>query len=238
MGGVAGVCSGVVTNPLDMIRTRQQIRGEHKVVDKNNGDLYRSTWKAARQIVRTEGLLGLQKGLVPAMAFQFVVNGTRIGIFQTAEIAQMLIDPQTGERSTMRCWIWSGIGGLAGSFLSSPLIMVKTQLQAQPSGASAVGDQHRHKGMWDALRTAYRPNGFRGLWRSSPITVARMGMGTAIQLTSFAHFKEMLATSPVSVTYANGYKHCLISIKFSSSKTILQERQLLPAFSLQPVLWS
>lgn len=40
---------------------------------------YRNVFHAAWTIARTDGVLALQKGLGPALVYQFVMNGVRLG---------------------------------------------------------------------------------------------------------------------------------------------------------------
>lgn len=71
--------------------------------------------------------------------------------------------------------------------------MVKTQLQAQSHGKFAVGFQHGHSGMINALISAYRHGGIRGLWRGFEGIVPRTAIGSAIQMTTFSKCKDFLS---------------------------------------------
>lgn len=65
-----------------MIKTRQQLQGELMGKDMIKGQKmpYTTIRQAIRNIVKYEGLWGLQKGLSSALAFQFVMNSIRLGI--------------------------------------------------------------------------------------------------------------------------------------------------------------
>lgn len=62
IGGTAATCAGVFSNPFDVIKTRQQLQGElqHQITSAKQP--YGSQWQAIKSIVRSEGLVGLQKG--------------------------------------------------------------------------------------------------------------------------------------------------------------------------------
>lgn len=49
-----------LTYPLDVLRRRMQVAGLRSL-----GYGYNSTWQAVTQLVRTEGLRGLYKGIIP-----------------------------------------------------------------------------------------------------------------------------------------------------------------------------
>lgn len=201
LGGTAGCCAGVFSNPFDVIKTRQQVQGELFKGENKSKQPYSNTWTAVRSIVKAEGIRGLQKGFVPAMGFQFVMNGIRMGSFQMLDNARWTRDPVTDARSPLRCMLWSGAAGVLGSSVGCPLYMVKTQIQTQSVGKFAVGYQHHHTGVLNALQTAYRSNGVRGLWRGFSGSVPRTCVASVIQLTTFTKFKDEFAGMEVCFTY-------------------------------------
>lgn len=104
-------------------------------------------------------------GLVPALTFQFVMNSTRLGLYETVDQLNWTRFSPTSPHSTVLCVFWGGACGVAGSAVGCPLYMIKTQIQAQSHGKFAVGFQHSHTGMTNALISTYREQGVRGLWR-------------------------------------------------------------------------
>lgn len=86
-----------------------------------------------------------------------------------------------------------------GSAVGCPLYMVKTQLQAQTNSQFAVGFQHSHTGMVNALINTYHSQGVRGLWRGFEGIVPRTAVGSAIQITTFTMSKDFLSQYKVSI---------------------------------------
>lgn len=92
---IASPRAGFFSNPFDVIKTRQQLQGELVAVKKGVKDLelkkelkkqpYKSVYQSFRSIVQAEGILGLQKGLASALAFQFCMNSVRLGTYQTID---------------------------------------------------------------------------------------------------------------------------------------------------------
>lgn len=105
------------------------------------------------------------KGLGPALAFQFVMNSTRLGSYETVDQLNWTRFNGSASRSTILCVFWGGVCGVIGSAVGCPLYMIKIQIQSQSHGEFAVGFQHNHSGMIDALKQIYRQNGFSGLFR-------------------------------------------------------------------------
>lgn len=76
IGGTAAMSAVLFSNPLDVVKTRMQLQGELKSRGKYAVH-YRSVPHAIYMIAKNDGLLALQKGLVPALGFQLVCNSTR-----------------------------------------------------------------------------------------------------------------------------------------------------------------
>lgn len=193
IGGAAAMCAGLFSNPFDVIKTRQQLQGELTQNKKVIQLPYKGMWQSIKSVIQAEGIRGLQKGLGPALSFQFVMNGTRLGLFQTVDQKRWTFDPKTNAHSPVLCVFWGGVAGVVGSAVGCPLYMVKTQIQAQSHGKFAVGFQHNHTGTVDGLLTAYRSKGMRGLWHGFTGIVPRTAVASAIQLTTFTQCKDFFA---------------------------------------------
>lgn len=189
LGGCAATCAGVFSNPFDVIKTRQQLQGELGDQPGTHRNPYRSIFKSFENILKAEGLRGLQKGLVSALAFQFTMNSIRLGIYQTAENCEW-----TRGRNKLTSLLysigWGGLSGVIGATVACPLYMIKTQIQATSHGRYAVGFQHNHAGTFEALAGIYRTHGITGLWRGYPGIVTRTAVGSSAQLATFSQCKE------------------------------------------------
>lgn len=188
IGGTSAMCAGVFSNPFDLIKTRQQLQGE--LQRHSNTKLpYRGLWQAVKSVVRADGLLGLQKGLSSALAFQFFMNSTRLGLFETVDHLKWTRNSDNSH-SPLLCVFWGGVAGVAGSSVGCPFYMIKTQIQAQSTGKFAVGYQHAHSGTVSALHNTYLQQGVKGLWRGYSGIVPRTAVGSAIQLSTFTNCKD------------------------------------------------
>lgn len=61
----------------------------------------------------------------------------------------------------------------------------------------AVGYQHSHTGMVSALRSIFTEHGLVGLWRGVSGAVARVMVGSSVQLSTFSVCKERVVYSQV-----------------------------------------
>ncbi len=189
---------------------------------------YKSIRVAVRNIIKSEGLWGLQKGLPSALSFQFVMNSIRLGTYQTIDNHNLNRNSK-GELVPILCIFWGGLAGVCGSAIACPLYMVKTQIQAQASGKYAVGFQHHHRNTRSALLTIVRGEGVKGLWRGCTGIIARTAVGSSAQLSTFSNcksflmdykiFKESIFLTAVFSSIMSGFVTCVFMTPFDTVAT-------------------
>lgn len=123
LGGLAACGAGFFTNPLEVAKTRQQLQGELKAKGQYAVH-YRNVVHAFYTVGKVEGLRALQKGLVPAMWYQFFMNGCRLGSYQWFENLGFTKDNQ-GKQSVYRCVFAGALAGCIGAVVGSPFYMVR-----------------------------------------------------------------------------------------------------------------
>ena len=156
--------------------------------------MYRGPLNGLLVMVRTDGLKAVQAGLAPAMMYQMVMNGLRLGSYAMLETAGFVQDSE-GQLSLARCTLCSAASGLVGGVVGSPLFLVKTHLQTSSSATIAVGHQHRHRGAVAGLRDLYSAGGVTGLWQGVSASVPRISLGSAAQLVTYSHVNAALAAN-------------------------------------------
>lgn len=157
MGGLAAMGASVFSNPFDVIKTRMQLQGELRARGAH-AIYYRNTFHAGYVIAKNEGLRGFQKGLGAALLMHSVRNSIRLGSYQWLTNHGYICDAQ-GKTILSRSIIGSGASGAMAAFWGSPLFLIKTQLQSHAAETIAVGHQHKHLGVLNAVKTIYDKNG-------------------------------------------------------------------------------
>ncbi|XP_022161376.1 solute carrier family 25 member 35-like [Myzus persicae] len=190
--GAMGACGAVCfTNPLEVIKTRFQLQGELKKVG-NYKVHYRNFAHAIYVVAKNEGILALQKGLLPSMGHQIFLNGTRLGIFDVAQKKKWILKSD-GTVSLIKSALVGGGAGMLGGFLGSPLGMLKIHLQSFSAQSIAVGHQHNTVSTINGLLTLYRKYGVvHGLWRGATGAMVRIGVASATQLSTISLLNESL----------------------------------------------
>ncbi|XP_051493354.1 solute carrier family 25 member 34 isoform X1 [Apus apus] len=182
LGAAAGCLACVVTNPLEVVKTRLQLQGELQPPGTYPRP-YRGVLRAMGAVCRADGLRGLQKGLAAGLLYQGLMNGVRFYCYSLAEDAGWTRYPG----GTVAA---GAVAGAVGAFVGSPAYLVKTHLQAQTMAAVAVGHQHNHESISRAFESIYKQHGVAGLWRGVTGAVPRVAVGSAAQLATFASAKD------------------------------------------------
>ncbi|CAM9797036.1 unnamed protein product, partial [Bubo scandiacus] len=154
LGAAAGCLACVLTNPLEVVKTRLQLQGELQPPGTYPRP-YRGVLRAVGAVCRADGLRGLQKGLAAGLLYQGLMNGVRFYCYSRAEDAGWTGYPG----GTVAA---GAVAGAVGAFVGSPAYLVKTHLQAQTLAAVAVGHQHNHESISAAFKSIYKQHGGGG----------------------------------------------------------------------------
>lgn len=192
-GGLAASISCIFTNPMEVVKNRLQLQGELKA----RGEyvtMYRNPVQGLYTMARTDGLRAVQAGLAPAMMYQLVMNGLRLGCY--AEMVNRGWNKgEEGQTSPGRTVICSALAGVVGGIVGSPIFLVKTQLQTSSSPGISVGHQHQHGSMARAFTNLYSAGGLMGLMQGATASVPRISVGSAAQLLTYSTVMEKLEAS-------------------------------------------
>ncbi|AAS50748.2 ABL023Wp [Eremothecium gossypii ATCC 10895] len=186
--GAAACVAVTFTNPIETVKTRLQLQGE---LVAGVSRLYSGPAQAVSLIYRTEGLRGLQQGLACAYAYQILLNGSRLGLYDPLRAALggcVLSDRRTYGTAALAVNATAGAAaGMIGAALGSPLQLVKTRMQALAHGGAPL------PAAWPTLVALFKDRGVRGLYQGVDAALLRTGVGSAVQLAVYSHAKEALS---------------------------------------------
>ena len=193
VGGIASATAGFFTNPLDVVKTRFQLQGE--LLNRGAYEVkYKNVFDAFLKICQHEGAKGLQKGLTSQLAYQCVMNSTRLGTYQTI-LNSGLPSDENGKPVFWKLGLAGAFAGSCGALVGSPFYLVKVQMQAAAAPSIAVGYQHKHTGLWQGLKIAYSSPG--GLFQGVTSALWRVSAGSATQLATFTRIKHYITGTGV-----------------------------------------
>eukprot|EP01084_Bolivina_argentea_P133613 235817_1 len=167
VGASATGSACIFSNPGEVLKTRIQLQGE--LMAKGEGSrAYNGTWDAIVKTIKHDGVRGLQKGLGTGIAYQVVMNGTRLTLHDT------LLQWSGNDRHEvavkgsgaflLKSLLSGAISGGMGAVVSNPIFLVKCRLQSQSSQLirSPGKEEFHYSSSFDAIKQILRKEGLMG----------------------------------------------------------------------------
>ena len=184
IGAMAGCTAVTFSNPFDCAKTKLQIQGELR----KSGE-YRKAFKGVVDtIVKTyqhEGISSVQRGLLTVYCFQVVMNGTRLGLYETFK----KLRSKESQTNPLINFFTAAFSGFAGGVFATPLQLIKTRQQS--SSFAAERFKYEYTGLFDAWKKITDADGARGLFRGCSAFGSRTAIGGATQLASYDSLKHL-----------------------------------------------
>ncbi|KAJ5763892.1 hypothetical protein N7533_002573 [Penicillium manginii] len=191
-GASAGVASGIVTCPLDVIKTKLQAqggfarRGGQSLETKT---LYRGMLGTGKVIFREDGLRGLYQGLGPMLLGYLPTWAVYLAVYDRSR--------EYFFEQTDSWWLSRGYAsitaGACSTIVTNPIWVIKTRLMSQSLKQNSEGGRApwQYSGTWDAARKMYQIEGLRSFY--SGLTPALLGLThVAIQFPLYEYLKMAL----------------------------------------------
>ncbi|KAJ2681591.1 Pyrimidine nucleotide transporter, mitochondrial [Coemansia sp. RSA 1285] len=191
-GGLAGMAGAVVTSPLDVLRTRQQLYGAtfSKIGSNNIHTQTSFVLRTLRPLIATgsylkdlcvkEGVRGWFAGLGPAL--MGIVPSRSIQFFTYGNGKRVLTQWNGGRETAVVQLSAAAIAAMVTTTATSPIWMVKTRMQLQPG---------KYTGAIGCFFTIVRNEGLSGLYKGT--SAAYLGASeSAIQWMIYEQLKRVL----------------------------------------------
>ncbi|XP_070172570.1 solute carrier family 25 member 32 [Polyergus mexicanus] len=161
---VAGISGGVVStlmlHPLDLIKIRFAVNDGQT----NAGPRYNGLRSAMVQIVKTEGVRGLYRGVTPNVLGSGSSWGFYFFFYNTIKTSIQGGNSKKPLGPSMHMFAAADAGVLT-LLMTNPIWVVKTRLCLQYAEDVNVAESKKYRGMIDALKKIYRTEGIRGLYK-------------------------------------------------------------------------
>lgn len=220
MGGGAAVCACLFSNPIEVVKTRLQLQGELQRAGGPKGP-YRNPFQAFFLIARNEGVRAVQKGIVPAAAYQFCMNSVRLGCYSMLRDRLGISSGKQGAASFFSSALLAAATGATGTVLASPFFLVKVRMQSA-SSAVQVGTQYAYRGMWDGFRQVVAKDGLTGLYQGSQAAAMRVACGrcASSRASSLTDSNSRCLELPLTLALTVSNSRCLPTLSLSISLTL------------------
>ncbi|KAL4740347.1 mitochondrial carrier domain-containing protein [Aspergillus similis] len=187
-GASAGVASGIVTCPLDVIKTKLQAQGgfvrRGKMVEAKT--IYRGMLGTGKVIWREDGIRGLYQGLGPMLLGYLPTWAVYLAVYDRSR--------EYYYETTGSWWLSRGYAsvtaGACSTIVTNPIWVIKTRLMSQSLRSTTEGFRApwQYNGTWDAARKMYKNEGILSFY--SGLTPALLGLAhVAIQFPLYEYLK-------------------------------------------------
>ncbi|KAG8528028.1 uncharacterized protein KY384_006944 [Bacidia gigantensis] len=190
-GGISGAVAGLVSCPLDVIKTKLQAQGGFR---RSRGGVevtaaaYRGVAGSASTIWKEDGIRGMYRGLGPMLLGYIPTWAVYLTVYNKT---------QAFFRTKTDNWFIANVyaslsGGACSTLATNPIWVIKTRLMSQSSSRE---DKTHSKAPWhyrntmDAARKMYLHEGILSFY--SGLTPALLGLAhVAVQFPLYEVFKE------------------------------------------------
>lgn len=178
LGGSAGMGATLLVQPIDLVKTRQQLAGR-------GGGVAPSLVSTVRAIIKNDGFFSMYNGLGAGLLRQATYTTTRLGVFNA------LMDNYTKDGATPGFGAKLGMGitaGAIGSFVGNPAEI--SLIRMTGDGALPKAERRGYTSVFNALTRIISEEGVATLWRGYSSTAARAMVVNATQLSTYAEAKQ------------------------------------------------
>jgi solute carrier family 25 (mitochondrial oxoglutarate transporter), member 11 len=223
LGGLSGMCSTTIIQPVDMIKVRIQLMDGAA-----GGAVQKGPLSLASTLIREEGFMALYKGLSAAWLRQATYTTARIGFFRTFSNAMQ--GESTGPLPFWKKAVAGLSAGAIGATFGTPADLALVRMQAD--GTMPAAQRRGYKNVADALIRIIREEGVRGMFAGNAPVVGRAAMLNFGMLSTYDQCKEMAkpyfksteAQTAVAKVSA-GFFASFFSLPFDFVKTRMQKQR-------------
>jgi solute carrier family 25 folate transporter 32 len=195
-GAVAGAASGIVTCPLDVIKTKLQAQGAFRTEPKATGpsgrEMYRGMLGTGRTIIRQDGLVGLYRGLGPMMLGYLPTWAIYMSVYDYSKAYYSRNGWHTTDMDKYLSNVFSAVSaGACSTVATNPIWVIKTRLMSQVSRTAGHGNHTpwHYNSATDAAIKMFKSEGVGAFY--SGLTPALLGLThVAIQFPLYELFKK------------------------------------------------
>ncbi|KAL4503410.1 hypothetical protein ABPG72_001016 [Tetrahymena utriculariae] len=155
---LAGLTTGAigitVANPTDLVKIRLQAEGKKPITERR----YNGVWDAYTKIVRTDGVTGLWRGLVPNIVRNSVINATELATYD--QVKEMVLRSKLMKDNIFCHLFCSSVAGFVAAVVGSPVDVLKTRIMNSSSGSGK-----QFNGVLDCIVKTYQEDGIRAFYK-------------------------------------------------------------------------
>mmetsp|Transcript_2450 Transcript_2450/g.3317 ORF Transcript_2450/g.3317 Transcript_2450/m.3317 type:complete len:305 (-) Transcript_2450:217-1131(-) len=186
-GAIGGVCNVVVGHPIDLVKVRLQTAaasGQPAANAMIAAAAQPSTFGALNTIFRTEGVVGLYRGVAAPL---LAVTPAFAITFWSYDFATRFLrrnESPESEQTLSQTVIAGGFSGIPLAMVFGPSERIKCLMQV---------NKHAYSSFWGCARSLYAEGGMRSIFRGTTATMMRDCPGNAAYFGTYELVKRNLS---------------------------------------------
>jgi len=215
LASLSAMVAESVTFPIDLTKTRMQLHGSGSA----SGAHRIGAFGVVSEIARKEGVIGLYKGLSPAIIRHLFYTPIRIIGYEN--LKGLIVRSETNNSESLPLATKALVGGFSGviaQVVASPADLVKVRMQADGRLVSQ-GLKPRYSGPIEAFTKILQSEGVKGLWKGVLPNIQRAFLVNMGELACYDHAKHFVIDKKIAED--NIFAHTLASIMSGLASTSL-----------------
>jgi solute carrier family 25 (mitochondrial folate transporter), member 32 len=191
---IAGILTVFITNPLFLLKTRMCLQYSNIIDEKsleNRIVKYKNSWHALKVLVKSDGILGIYKGIIPGLFG--TLNGTiqivtydlmKSGWLSHLEAkALKQKSAEKPELDTVHFSLFSGLSKILAVVCTYPFQLIKARIQ----------DQHQnYKSLFDVIHKTYKNEKFYGFYKGLIPALIRVTPAASVTFIVYENVQKLL----------------------------------------------
>ncbi|CAI6339203.1 unnamed protein product [Periconia digitata] len=178
-GGTASCFATLFTHPLDLVKVRLQMQG--------NTGARLNMLSMFGHVAKTDGVMGLYRGLSAAQLRQLTYSMTRFGVYEALKDRFTTADKKP---SFLTLVAMASASGFVGGVVGNPGDILNVRMQHD--AALPLEQRRQYKHALDGFMRMAREEGIGSLWRGVWPNSSRAVLMTVGQLATYDIFKRLL----------------------------------------------
>ena len=203
-----GSITCLFTNPLWLIKTRMQLQSKASTTSTTNVSPYRGISDAFITIIKNEGIIGLYRGLLPAL-FLTSHGMVQFGVYEKCKDT-FIIPKENPQIASMYYFAFGAISKAAAVMATYPYQVIKARMQQRfieeekyyqsssstTSSSSSTGSKptttNAYRGMISTIKYIWQQEGGIGYYKGFMANLLRVAPQSAITLVAYEQIKLIL----------------------------------------------
>lgn len=188
-GATTGAIGSAIANPTDLVKIRMQGQGRLKPGEKPR---YVSTLSAFRDIIKSEGVRALWRGVGPTVQRATILTATQIPSYDHTKY--ILLHRDIMEEGLKLHMVASITAGFVTALVTSPVDVVKTRVMNE---AIASKGEVVYRSSFSSLQKILKAEGVLGLYKGFIPNWMRIGPHTIITFLIFERLRNLVGLKPI-----------------------------------------